>query len=78
MRRMDRIVYKVFSEFITHSQAHESVFHISSSHTTHNDAGDSASGVLDRIFHFKKREQKDSDSTMEANQHHCEKPSGRA
>lgn len=34
-RRMDIIVYKVFSEFITHSQAHESVFHISSFHTPH-------------------------------------------
>lgn len=69
----------MFSEFIiTHAQSHESIFHISSFHTTQGDVSDSTTGIFDSILNFKKRERKKdsafgSNTKAEANQSHCEK-----
>lgn len=71
--------YKMFSEFIiTHAQSHESIFHISSFHTTHGDVRESTIGMLDFILNVKKRERKKdsafgSNTKAEANQSHHEK-----
>lgn len=77
-KRIDILFHKMFSEFIiTHSQAHESIFHSSSFHITHNDVRDPTNRILYCIFHFKKREQKDSafgsNTKVKAKQHHFEK-----